>query len=884
VRHIRAVLIAAVVLCILPCRVLRGGEDQTGAEAIFTWMSLPPLPGPLGRHVQGRIEGAYVGTHNGALIVAGGAPAGSTGSLGGAGERLEEVWRDIYVLALDAKGEAARGPDGEPTGDAKYRWHTGFRLPRGLAYGAVASTKRGTVCIGGRDAEACRADVLLLTWDQEARKIDIERLPSLPEPRAYAAAAAVGSKVYLAGGLQDPADPTAKSTLWVLDLAPARKGAAVAWDRRPSDFPGEGRVLPALVAQDSGAGVLLYLIGGRGAGRRGGTFTEAFVFDPAKDAAGRRAWRPIAESPAVLEAAPLVACGQAHILAFGRVGPTTGGMAQAYHTITNTWTPMPVAPPDAGPAVWASSAVKWKDSYVVLGASGPTGPGGMKLWKLDLKPRSRRFGAWNWAALAAYLLALVGMGMYFSRRGKTTDDYFLAGGRIPWWAAGLSIFGTALSAITFMSFPATAYATNWVWSLCTLVPILIVPLVIAFYIPFYRRLRITTAYEYLERRFNLPTRLVGTVTFILFQLGRMTFILFLPALALATVTGINVYLCIALMGLLCTVYTVLGGIEAVIWTDVLQVVILIGAAVLSLVLVAVSVEGGAARALANAAAAGKLHAVNLSWDIAAASLWVVVVGTLFSSLLPFTADQTVVQRYLATRDEKSAGRALWMSALGGIPIVILFYGLGTALWAFYRADPGSLSPAVRSDAIFPLFIVQRMPPGVCGLVIAGIFAAGMSSVDSSMSSVATAAVTDFYRRFKPGAPDRVCLRLARAITVVLGLVAVGTASVFAATGARQVLKVYMEMFGLVGGGLSGLFALGIFTRRANGTGVLIGAGASAVVLACVKLLTDVHLLLYPAIGVVVCFSVGYAASLIFPGAKSAGPGLTLYTLDKLKSR
>jgi len=199
---------------------------------------------------------------------------------------------------------------------------------------------------------------------------------------------------------------------------------------------------------------------------------------------------------------------------------------------------------------------------------------------------------WDWIALCGYLGAILLIGVYFSKREKSTDDFFLAGRRVPWWAAGMSIIGTGLSAITFMTFPAVARKGNWTQYTGSIVPILIIPIVVYFYLPFYRRLNVTTAYEYLEKRFNLGARLIGGTLYIFFQFLRMAVILYLPALALNTVAGLDVYACILAMGLLCTAYTVLGGIEAVIWTDVLQVVVLLGAAVVCVCIIATAVDGG----------------------------------------------------------------------------------------------------------------------------------------------------------------------------------------------------------------------------------------------------------------------------------------------------
>ena len=493
----------------------------------------------------------------------------------------------------------------------------------------------------------------------------------------------------------------------------------------------------------------------------------------------------------------------------------------------------------------------------------------------DAGPPGRAgFGAINYVALILYLLTLVVIGVYFSRREKGTEDFFLAGRRIPWWAAGLSIFGTGLSAITFMAIPAKAYSTNWVFILGSFAPILFIPFVVAFYIPFYRRLRLTTAYEYLEKRFNLATRLFGSTFFVLFQFGRMAIVLYLPAVALSTVTGLNVYACIVVMGVLATLYTVLGGIEAVIWTDVLQVVVLLGAAVLCLILVAVNVDGGYAGIVLTGLRHDKFHTFNWGWDYTAATVWVVVLGSFLSAVMPNTADQSVVQRYLSTRDERAAKRAAWTSALMGIPTAFLFFFLGTALFVFYDAHPGKVVPGIEAIAILPLFVMQQMPPGVSGVVIAGIFAAAMSSVDSGMNSVAAAFVTDFYRRVKPDATEGHYLRIARIVTLAAGTVA----TVVALLEVKSLLDLFFEILGLFGGSLAGLFVLGIFTRRANGAGALIGAALSAVVLYLIRKFTTIHFFLYAGIGLAVCVGVGYLASLVVPSKRKDLSGLTVYTV------
>lgn len=447
-----------------------------------------------------------------------------------------------------------------------------------------------------------------------------------------------------------------------------------------------------------------------------------------------------------------------------------------------------------------------------------------------------------------------------------------------WWAAGISIFGTQLSAITFMSMPAKIYATDWVYILAQATIIMVAPIVIFFYLPFFRRLDVSTAYEYLEKRFNIALRLFGGAAFCLMQLGRMGIVLFLPAVALATVTDFNVYTCILVMGIFCTIYTVMGGIEAVIWTDVIQVFVLMGGALLCVFVIAFKVEGGLVGIIDMGRQADKFHAVNLTWDYTTTAVWVVVLGNLFTNLVPYSADQTVIQRYLTTPTEKHAARAIWTNAVLTAPAALTFFFLGTALYAFYKTRPGNLNPTIDTDAILPWFVVRELPAGIAGVVLAAIFAAAMSSLDSSMNSMATVLVTDFYHRFRPGSSDRARLMLARILTVALGVFGTGCALLMATYPIKSLWDLFLTLLGLLGGGLAGLFVLGIFTRRASSAGAAIGLICSTATLYCVQRYTGVHFFLYAGVGITTCVCIGYLASLLIPTSQPPADNLTLHLL------
>jgi SSS family transporter len=475
---------------------------------------------------------------------------------------------------------------------------------------------------------------------------------------------------------------------------------------------------------------------------------------------------------------------------------------------------------------------------------------------------------------------MLAIGLHFAGKRKDSDDFFRAGRRIPWWAAGLSIYATMLSSLTFMAVPAKAYATDWGFFLNFFSILLLAPLVIRLYLPFFRQLDVTSAYEYLERRFNLAARLFGSASFMIFQVGRTGIVLYLPALALATVSNLDVNACIIGMGVLTILLTVFGGMEAVIWTDVAQSVILLAAALLALGFILLRLDDGPRDVFAVAEAGGKFFS-GLSWslDLTLATGWVLFFGQFFTNLISYTSNQEVVQRYLTTVDESQAARAIWANALISLPSGLLFFALGTALWVFYKQQPWGLDPTLdRSDAIFPYFMVHELPPGVAGFVVAGIFAAAQPT--SGLNSTATAFVTDVYARFVPSASDRACLRAGRVVTVATGILGITAALLLARYPVESLWELFLNVLGLTTGMLAGLFALGILTRRASGAGALLGVVATAAVLYLVHRHTRLYPLLYGGVAVLTCFVAGYALSLLVPAGRKPLDGLTIHTMRR----
>lgn len=465
--------------------------------------------------------------------------------------------------------------------------------------------------------------------------------------------------------------------------------------------------------------------------------------------------------------------------------------------------------------------------------------------------------------IVIYFLLISGLGYYYSKRQKNTEDFFRGGQRIPFWAAGISIFGTALSPITFMAIPAKTYSTDWSYFLLNMSIFLSLPLVILLFIPYYRQKKLNTPYEYLEIRFSSIIRLLGSCCFILYQIGRIGVILFLPSIALNLVTGVDIFLCIALMGGVSLIYTLMGGIEAVIWTDVVQVFVLMGGVSLSLILIIIDTENGFSGIIEQAKIYGKFNAFDLTLSLKEPTVWVMLFGGFFINLTTYGTDHTMVQRYLVTPTQKEAQKSLWIGALLTIPATFIFFFMGTALFVFYQVNPSALNNNfINNDAIFPWYIVSQLPSGVSGILIAAIFAAAMSSLSSSMNSGAASFSADVYDRYG-FVWNKDTLKMARWTTLCIGMMGILFALFMATADIKSLWDQFNKILGLIFGSLGGVFMLGLLTKKANTKGVLIGIVVSFTIQLIISFQQSVHLLMYAATGMISCFISGYFGSLLF---------------------
>ena len=475
------------------------------------------------------------------------------------------------------------------------------------------------------------------------------------------------------------------------------------------------------------------------------------------------------------------------------------------------------------------------------------------------------------AVIVLYLLGMAGMGFYFMRRNKDADAYFKAGGKLPWWVVSLSIYATMFSSITFMSIPAMAFSGDMSYFVISFgIPIMAL-VTVKWYLPFFRRLNLTSAYEYLEVRFNLPCRLFASAAFILFMIARTAIVAYLPSLALCAVTGIDINVAIAVVTLITIVYCTVGGVEAVIWSDFVQSVILICSTALILIWLIVGTDGGWSGFLSMGSDAHKFRVFDLALDWTKPCFWVVLIGGLVANLASYTSDQCVVQRYMTTPDEKGAAKSILFN--GGLSFLncFVFFTVGVALWTYYQSHAAALPAGTKPDAVLAVFIARELPHGVSGLVLAAVAAATMSTLSANLNSAASAIVTDFYKRLVVGKrrlaaseKERALLFCGKVSTVAIGLLGGAMALWLANADIGNIYDQFQRFLGILTGGLGCLFFMGIFMKRVNGFGATCGLVANYIVcfgLDQLQFAGKPHLLLFGFLGMVVCLIVAPIASM-----------------------
>jgi len=445
--------------------------------------------------------------------------------------------------------------------------------------------------------------------------------------------------------------------------------------------------------------------------------------------------------------------------------------------------------------------------------------------------------------LLIYSGVLIGMGIYYKRKCRTAEQFMVADRSIPAWAAGLAVMSAYTSSISYIATPGKAFDSNWhpiIFSLC-IFPV--AWLVCKYAVPYYRRMRLISVYSFLEDRLGSWGRVYAALSFLLYMVGRVAVILYLVSLLINTFVPWNIGVVIIVIGLVTIVYTLLGGMEAVIWTDVMQSAIMIAGILFCAITLSYQVFSGAEPLIAAAIEHGKFRLGSLKFSLetqellANRTIWVMIIFGITENLRNLLADQNYVQKYCSVPAEREAKRSIWIAMLIYIPLTAVFLYIGTALFAFYsQGDELAQAGITKGDEVFPYFIATQVPPILRGLIIAAIVAAAMSTVDSALNCSATVLLLDFYERyFNPRIGERARILFLRLATVVWGVV--GAVSALLMIRAESALDVWWQISGIFGGGMLGLFILSRNLpipwqwAQCNLDGIIVGAMGTGAMMA-----------------------------------------------------
>lgn len=450
--------------------------------------------------------------------------------------------------------------------------------------------------------------------------------------------------------------------------------------------------------------------------------------------------------------------------------------------------------------------------------------------------------------IALYLLGMIGIGVYFSRKKQNTDQFTKASGHIPGWALGISLYATFLSSNTFLGVPGKAFGGDWNAFVFSLSMPLAAWIAAKYFVPFYRKSGEVSAYTHLEHRFGPWARTYAMVCFVLTQLARMGSIFFGIALTLQALTGIDMSTIMIVSGACIISYTMLGGIEAVIWTEVVQGIIKTIGALVVLAIIVYGMDGGVADIISIGSVDDKfsLGSYDLT-DFSSSTFWVIFLYGFFINLNNFGIDQNYVQRYHTAKTEKHAARSIWLCVYWYVPVSLVFFFIGTALYAYFQQHPelidvvrnqvamekgvaaSTLQPVDYGDKVLPYFMVNKVPTGLLGLIIAALLSAAMSTISSGMNASATVFLKDIYQRYvdKNVTPKKQMIVLYTA-TGAIGVFAIGAGILM--IGVKSILDIWWQLAGIFAGGMLGLFLLGIISKSTGNAAAKIATVLGIIVI------------------------------------------------------
>lgn len=459
----------------------------------------------------------------------------------------------------------------------------------------------------------------------------------------------------------------------------------------------------------------------------------------------------------------------------------------------------------------------------------------------------------DYIILITYFLGVVGLAGFFSKSQKSLKDFLMGGGTIPWWAAAVAGIATVTSAISYIGAVGLGFSTDFSflqYRLALPAAIFVICVVI---LPFFFNLRVYSIYEYLEKRFSLAVRLVGSGLFILFKSSFLAIGIYAPAIIISVLTGLDIVLIVLITGVLTTVYTLMGGMKAVIWTDVPQLLIMLGG-IFVIIFVAINgIDGGFAEVLALGKEHGKFNYFNFSLSLTDTyTVWGGIIGGTFLIISQFGTDQAEMQRFLTVDSLNKSRYAFIASVLVATLLGFLIFFEGATLFAFYQQRGRT---DIETNQVFIRFVIDELPVGFRGFLISALFAAAMSTISSVLNSLTTVYLSDFYNRFRS---REASVSLARIVTLAIGLFSTGLACLGGYLG--NILEAATSIINFFGGALVGVFLLGMLSRRAGPKGALSGFAAGFLTVLCVASFTGVSYMWYSAIGGTLTFLVGILTS------------------------
>lgn len=468
--------------------------------------------------------------------------------------------------------------------------------------------------------------------------------------------------------------------------------------------------------------------------------------------------------------------------------------------------------------------------------------------------------------LVVYLGAVLLAGLAFSKKEMKGKEFFKGDGTIPWWVTSVSIFATLLSPISFLSLAGNSYGGSWILWFAQLGMFIAIPLTIRFFLPLYSRLKIDTAYEYLEVRYkNKGLRILGAVMFIVYQIGRMSIIMYLPSMVLAQLTGINVNLLIIVMGVIAIIYSYTGGLKSVLWTDFIQGMVLIVGVTFALGFLLFNIDGGIGAVLGELAGGKFLAPTDVVFDIniLKSSAFIILVGAGFNTFSSYISSQDIVQRFTTTTDIKQLKKMTYGNGVLSIFLATVFYLIGTALFVFYNQNPALLQTA-QQDQIFASYIAFQLPVGITGILLAAIYAASQSTLSTGLNSVATSWTLDIQSKISSKELSfEKQTKIAQYVSLGVGIVSILVSMILANGEIKSAYEWFNSFMGLVLGVLAGIFVLGAFTKKATSLGAYVAFGVSAVLVVFLKYnVPSVTSWAYAIISISTSVVVGYITSSI----------------------